>query len=147
MIHGKGETLEIAKRGTSRMKSDERAICDVIDTWLKASAAGITAAILPLMTDDVVFLVAGRAPFGKEEFAAGQESLSSHRIVATSDVREVVISGDLAYARTHLTVTMTPIAGGPPVRRSGPTLSIFRRVDGRWLLSRDANLLTLDQPR
>jgi uncharacterized protein (TIGR02246 family) len=96
----------------------------------------------------VVFLVAGRPPFGKQEFAASQSTLATHRIEATSDVREVVVAGDLGFSRTHLTVTMTPTAGGKPLRRSGPTLSIFRRLgDGRWVLIRDANLLTVDESR
>lgn len=130
------------------MSPDERAIRDVISTWLEASAAGESEKVLSLMSDDVVFLVAGHPPFGKEEFASSQKALSTHRIEAQSEVREVVISGDLAYARTHLTVVMTPLAGGPPLRRSGPTLSIFRRQkDGRWVLTRDANLLTVEQPR
>jgi len=130
------------------MAPDEQAIRDVIATWLSASAAGDLSKVLSLMADDVVFLVAGRPPFGKKEFAAGQDALKTHRIDAKSDVREVVVDGDLAYARTQLTVTMTPVAGGQPLRRTGPTLTIFRRVDGgRWVLSRDANLLTVDGPR
>lgn len=123
------------------MSPDERAIRDVIATWLSASAAGDNQTVLSLMSDDVVFLVAGRS-FGKEEFNAGQNALATHRIEASSDVREVVVSGDLAYARTELTVTMTPLAGGAGIRRTGPTLSIFRRdASGRWVLARDANLL------
>ena len=123
------------------MNPDERAIRDVIATWLSASAAGDNERVLSLMSDDVLFLVAGRS-FGKEEFSAGQNALATHRIEASSDVREVVVSEDLAYARTELTVTMTPLAGGASIRRSGPTLSIFRRGDGgRWVLTRDANLL------
>lgn len=123
------------------MSPDERAIRDVISTWLSASAAGDTEKVLSLMSDDVVFLVAGRS-FGKEEFSAGQNALATHRIEASSDVREVVVSGELAYARTELTVTMTPLAGGASIRRTGPTLSIFRRdTRGRWVLTRDANLL------
>ena len=130
------------------MSPDEKAIRDVIATWLSASAAGDSAKVLSLMSEDVVFLVAGRPPFGKKEFAAGQDALKTHRIETTSDVREVVVDGDLAFARTQLTVTMTPLAGGQPLRRSGPTLSIFRRVSGgRWVLARDANLLTVDNPR
>jgi uncharacterized protein (TIGR02246 family) len=130
------------------MSSDERAIRDLIATWLRASAAGDNDSVLGLMTDDVVFLVAGRPPFGKAEFAATSNALSTHRIEAASDVREVVVSGDLAYARSQLTVTMTPLAGGQSVRRSGPVLSIFRRTpDGRWQLSRDANLLTVEPAR
>jgi uncharacterized protein (TIGR02246 family) len=127
---------------------DERAIRDLISTWLTASAAGDTQMVLSLMSDDVLFLVAGRQPFGKQEFAASQSSLATHRIEATSDVREVVVAGDLAYTRAQLTVTMTPPAGGKPLRRSGPTLSILRRLgDGRWVLVRDANLLTVDESR
>lgn len=123
------------------MSPDERAIRDLIATWLSASAAGDHAKVLSLMSDDVIFLVAGRS-FDKEEFSAGQSALATHRIEASSDVREVVVSGDLAYARTDLTVTMTPVSGGPSLRRNGPTLSIFRRgPDGRWVLTRDANLL------
>ena len=127
------------------MSPDERAIRDVITTWMSASAAGDDATVLSLMTDDVVFLVAGRPPFGKSEFAANQNALSTHRIEAHSNVEEVAVSGDLAYARTQLSVTMTPLAGGAPLRRSGYTLTIFRRgEDGRWRLARDANLLTKD---
>lgn len=130
------------------MSPDERAIRDLIATWLRASAAGDNETVLSLMADDVLFLVAGRPPFGKAEFAASSSAMSTHRIEATSDVREVVVSGDLAYARSHLTVTMTPVAGGAPLRRSGPVLSIFRRAaDGRWLMSRDANLLTVEPAR
>ena len=127
------------------MSPDERAIRDVIATWLRASAEGDTATVLGLMSDDVLFLVAGRTPFGKKEFAAGQNSLATHRIEARSEVLEVVVDGSLGYARSQLTVAMTPIAGGATLRRSGPVLSIFRRqADGRWVLSRDANLLTVE---
>lgn len=130
------------------MSPDERAIRDVIATWLSASAAGDDATVLSLITDDVVFLVAGRPPFGKAEFAAAQSALRTHRIEAQSDVREVEIAGDLAFARTQLAVTITPLAGGQPLRRSGATLSIYRReADGRWRLARDANLLTVEPNR
>jgi ketosteroid isomerase-like protein len=45
-------------------------------------------------------------------------------------------------------VTITPLAGGQPLRRSGATLSIYRReADGRWRLARDANLLTVEPNR
>ncbi|MFL5613500.1 MAG: SgcJ/EcaC family oxidoreductase [Gemmatimonadaceae bacterium] len=130
------------------MSPDERAIRDLIATWISASAAGDEATVLSLMTDDVVFLVAGRPPFGKAEFAAAQSGLGTHRIEAQSDVREVYVAGPLAYARTQLRVTITPVAGGEPLRRSGATLSIFRKGDdGRWRLARDANLLTVEPSR
>jgi uncharacterized protein (TIGR02246 family) len=130
------------------MSPDERAIRDVITTWMTASAAGDTPTVLSLMADDALFLVAGRAPFGKAEFAAGQAALAGYRIEGNSDVREVEISGNIAWVRAHLTVSMTPVAGGETNRRTGPTLTIFRRLaDGRWVLARDANLLTAEAKR
>ena len=50
--------------------------------------------------------------------------------------------GDWAYIRNHIAITMTP-PGGTPVRRAGWTLTLLRKEpDGRWVLARDANLLT-----
>ena len=98
------------------------------------------------MTDDVVFLVPGRAPFGKEAFSAAQGGLDDYRIEANSAVCEVRVAGDWAFCWTRLTVSITPKQGGAPVRRSGHTLSSFARAsDGRWLLARDANMLTVEK--
>jgi uncharacterized protein (TIGR02246 family) len=128
------------------MTEDERAIREVIATWLRASAEGDGETVLGLMADDAVFFVAGRPPFGKEEFAAAQGGLAGSRIEATSSVREVKVSGDWAFCSTDLAVVMTPADGGPPMRRSGNTLSVFQRLPGgRWVLSRDANLLTAER--
>jgi uncharacterized protein (TIGR02246 family) len=125
------------------MTEDERAIRGVIATWMRASSEGDTETVLGLMADDVVFFVPGRA-FGKEEFAAAQQGLAGARLEAASNVREVRVSGDWAFASTDLSIVMTPAGGGEPVRRSGNTLSVFQRLpDGRWVLARDANLLAV----
>jgi uncharacterized protein (TIGR02246 family) len=124
------------------MTSDERAIRELIATWMQASRESDLATVLGLMTDDVVFMVPGREPFGKEAFAAMSQAMQGMRMEGTSDVRELSVLGDWAYLRNYLTVTMTPPAG-PPVRRAGHTLTILRKQDGRWLLARDANLLTV----
>ena len=42
---------------------------------------------------------------------------------------------------TQLSVEVTP-PGGVTVTRAGHTLSVLRKVDGRWQLARDANLLS-----
>jgi uncharacterized protein (TIGR02246 family) len=124
------------------MSNDERAIRDLIATWMAASQAGNLDTVLSLMTDDVVFLVAGREPFGKQEFAAATRSMQGVRIEGTSDIAELKVLGDWAYLRNRLTVTITP-PGGSPTTRSGYTLTVLRKEpDGRWRLARDANLLT-----
>ena len=127
------------------MTEEERAIREVIATWMRASAEGDTETVLSLMADNVVFFVPGHPPFGKAEFAAAQEGLQGARIDADSTVRVVRIFGDWAFASTDLRVEMTPVGGGAPVRRSGNTLSIFQRLPGgQWVLARDANLLAVE---
>ena len=122
--------------------NDERAIRDLVATWMEASRAGDTAKVLSLMADDVIFQVPGREPFGKEAFAAMSQGMKGVRMEGSSDIRELRVLGDWAYLRNHITITMTP-PGGKPIKRAGTTLTILRKEkNGQWLLARDANLLT-----
>jgi uncharacterized protein (TIGR02246 family) len=123
------------------MIDDERAIRDLVATWMAASQAGDAASVLGLMADDVIFMVPGHEPFGKEAFAAASQSMKDVRFEGSYDIREIEVAGDWAYLRNYLTVTMTP-PGGEPMRRAGFTLSILRKQpDGKWMLARDANLV------
>jgi uncharacterized protein (TIGR02246 family) len=125
------------------MTDDERAIREVVDTWMAASTAGDTATVLSLMADDVVFLTPGKEPFGKREFAASASAQAAFRIDGKADVREVRASGDWGFTWAHLDITMTPTDGSPAVRKSGYTLTVFQKLpNDRWVLARDANLLT-----
>lgn len=126
------------------MSDDVRAIRNLIDRWMKASKAGDTKAVLSMMTDDVIFMSCGRDPFGKEEFAEASASMTDMRIDGTADVKEVTVTGDWAWARTHLSITVT-MPDGKEVRRSGYVLSIlFKDMDSIWRIARDANLLRVE---
>ena len=123
------------------MTDDERAIRDLVATWMKASEAGDAQTVLSLMADDVIFTVPGREPFGKDAFRAASETMKNVRMTGTSDVREIKVLGDWAYIRNYIEITITP-PGGDALRRSGYTLSILRKqADGKWVLWRDANLV------
>ena len=128
------------------MGTDEQQIRDVVATWMSATQAGDIDKVLSLMTDDVVFLVAGQSPFGKQQFAAalrGPAGLPMPQIDGLSEIQEIRVLGDWAFMWTRLSVEVTPPAGGGrPLKRAGHTLSILRKTDGRWQLARDANLLT-----
>jgi uncharacterized protein (TIGR02246 family) len=126
------------------MDKDEEAIRQLIAKWLAASSVGDTAQVLSLMADDVVFLVPGQPPMrGRDSFAAAQSALSDFRLEASSDIQEIKTLGDWAYCWTHLTVTVTPKAGGPSVKRAGHTLSVLQKQAGSWVIYRDANMLTV----
>jgi uncharacterized protein (TIGR02246 family) len=124
------------------MTEDEKAIRELVETWMGASRRGDTATVLGLMTDDVIFMVPGKEPFGKEAFAAAAEGMSGIQIEGTSDVLELQLLGDWAFIRSRIDMTATPPAG-ETVHRSGYALTLLRKeADGRWRLARDANLLT-----
>jgi uncharacterized protein (TIGR02246 family) len=123
------------------MSDDERAIRELVSTWMSASKAGDVETVLGLMSDDVVFMVPGQEPFGKEAFAAGSKAMSGATIDGSNEIVELKVLGDWAWMRNRLEVTITPPGGQPMIRR-GYTLSILRKKpDGRWVFARDANLL------
>jgi uncharacterized protein (TIGR02246 family) len=125
------------------MTGDEQQIRELIEKWMKASSAGDTATVLGLMDDDVMFLVAGQKPFGKQEFAEMNKKMKDVKLEASSQIREIQSAGDWAWCRSEVDVTSTS-PGEKPVRRAGQVLTIFRKKpDGTWVLARDANLLAL----
>ena len=131
------------------MQSDEQQIRELVATWMAASRAGDTQAVLGLMTDDVVFLVPGREPMRKAEFAAAAQAQSAPGAPAMegdSDIREIQVCGDWAFLWSRLQVTVTPADGSTRLRRTGHTLTVLRKEQGRWRLARDANLLGPPQP-
>jgi uncharacterized protein (TIGR02246 family) len=125
--------------------SDEDAIRKLVDTWMSATKAGDVETVLDLMTDDALFLIAGRPPMRKDEFAAAakaQASGSAPRFDGTSDVQEIKVVGDWAFMWSKLDVIATPPDGSPAIERTGYTLTILKKEHGRWRLARDANLLS-----
>jgi uncharacterized protein (TIGR02246 family) len=120
---------------------DERAIRDMVDTWMAASKDGDVETVLGLMTDDVLFLTAGREPFGKQEFRAALESMKGVKLDGQNDIQEIEVFGNRAWMRNRVEVTVTPTTG-ESMKRCGYTLTILRKVDdGCWRIARDANLM------
>ena len=123
------------------MTDDERAIRELIDTWMQASRRADTETVLGLMTDDIVFMTPGHEPFGKEEFRAQFEAMNGAEMDGRAEIRESRVLGDWAWVRNYIDLTITP-PDGEPAHRSGYTLSILQKgADGKWRLTRDANLL------
>lgn len=124
------------------MSDDERAIRELVDTWMAASRAGDIETVVGLMTDDVVFMTPKREPFGKEEFRANSEAMADAKIDGKAEIREIEVLGEWAFIRNYIDLTVTP-PSGEPQHRAGYTLTILRKEgDGRWRLHRDANLVS-----
>lgn len=131
------------------MTPDEGQIRALIADWMAATKAGDVDKVLAMMTDDAVFLLPGRPPMHKPEFAAAataQAAGSAPAFDGHIEVQEVQVAGDWAFAWARINVVATPPDGSPPVQRAGHTLTVFHRQQGRWLLARDANLLAPVKP-
>jgi uncharacterized protein (TIGR02246 family) len=126
-------------------EDDERQIRRLVDSWIAASKAHDLPALMGMMTDDVVFMTPGRAPFGKAEFAADVERTKGVAIDARAEVQEIEVFGPQAYIRNHVRVELTS-PGQAPKRVSGYAMSVLRmEADGRWRIARDANLVMPEQ--
>jgi uncharacterized protein (TIGR02246 family) len=124
--------------------SDEQEIRQVIATWMSATKSGDVATVLSLMADDVVFLLPGREPMRKAEFAAAAKQQSGQdgpKIDGTSDIQEIKVVGDWAFMWTRLKVVVTPPGAAKTMTRAGHTLSVLKKENGKWVLARDANML------
>ena len=127
------------------MHSDEDQIRQLVATWMSATRSGDVDTVLSLMADDVVFLLPGRPPMRKDEFASAskaQAAPSGPKIDGSSEIMELRVLGDWAFMWTKLRVVVTPPDGTAPVEREGHTLTILKKEHGKWFLARDANLLS-----
>jgi uncharacterized protein (TIGR02246 family) len=120
------------------MKTDAQAIRELVETWLEATKHGDFETVLGLMDDDVIFMVPGQEPFGKE---AWSERMNGVHAEGRSEIKEIKVLGEWAWLSQHLTVTVTT-PDNPPTGLAGYTLAILRKKpDGKWVLVRDANLV------
>ena len=119
---------------------DKQAIRETVDTWLTASKNRDLSTLLNLLADDVLFIVPGKEPFGKEEFAAAQAQMKDMEMDARIDIKEIEVAGDWAWMRSFLTVSFT--RDGKSAQHSGHILNVWQKQPGgRWVLKRDANFV------
>jgi len=122
----------------------EQTLHKVHSTWIDAVNAGDLDRLLNLMTDDAVFLNPGQEPFGRDGFSATFTAAhQARRIRCRSELDEVVVIGEVAYARSRDALSVTPRAGGDEKQLAGHRLTVYRQQpDGRWLLACDAHTLS-----
>ena len=124
-------------------QNDERAIREMVDTWIEASKRGDLTTLLNLLADDVLFITPGKDPFGKEEFAASNPpgSMDDVKMEAAIDIKEIEVAGEWAWMRSFLRVTFTR-SKEDPTKLSGHILTVLqKRPDGQWVIKRDANFV------
>ena len=116
---------------------------EAITAWLAevtaAVAAGDVEGVLALYAADAVFSPPAAPPLTVEELRSLYGVMFEESTFAfTSEVIEVVVSGDLAVLRASYDETVTPKAEGEPYDQGGTWLVVLRKQsDGSWKLWRD----------
>lgn len=131
------------------MQSDEHEIRQLVSTWMSATQSGDIQTVLSLMSDDVVFLVTGQPVMRKADFARAaqaQVGKDAPRFDGNSEIQEIKVLGDWAFMWAKLTVIVTPPGAAKSITRAGHTLTLFNKQNGKWVLARDANMLTTVSP-
>src|SRR5947207_3256490 len=104
----------------------------------------VTRLIVRMPVSSVRQRIAGKAAAGWRGSPSlrAQSTQGSPHFDATSEIQEIKVVGDWAFMWTKLTVVVTPAGGGGARTRAGHTLSVLKKENGKWLLARDANLLS-----
>lgn len=129
--------------------SDEQAIRELFNNWIKATTEGDLTLARQCIADDAVFLVPGVGEMDKETFAQGAAggSPGDSPIDFNLDcqLREVNVFGDQAYLWIESTLLCAPKNGDPSTKMAGHSLAVLVKRDGCWQIFRDANTMTVVQ--
>jgi uncharacterized protein (TIGR02246 family) len=136
---GDPRTGDPAVAPTISREADREAIRAVLKEASAAHRAGDAERWAALFTNDAVIMpsnqpaISGRDAvrrFGRERF---------DKFSSTAEVKavEIEICGDWAFARTAVTGTFRPKAGGAPIELDLKEIAIYRRQpDGSWKVAR-----------
>jgi ketosteroid isomerase-like protein len=123
--------------GDAAAAGDRDRIAAAIDAFIAAYNAGDVAKVVACYAEDLIKERQGAASETKAETAGRIEQVFRDfdgRLSVSND--EIVTSGDLAYARGMLRLTLTPRAGGAPRVLERRFLEIWRKRGGNWLVVR-----------
>lgn len=123
-------------RGRAGMSAEEE-ISAAITKFREAFNAGDLATIASYYSDSLVKLRQGEPPENKAEVMKrvdrGFREFEGILEVMNDEIRA---SGDLAFTRGSLVLTLTPRKGGPPIVVRRRYLEIWKNEGGRWLVIR-----------
>ena len=118
----------------------ETAVRSALAAWNADFNAGNSETICDLFAPDLRYDYPGFPERGYDEICALLTSSLADRTRTFSyalDIREVIVSGDLAVVRLVWTLTVRPADGGDAVSSREPGMDIFRRqADGSWKIAR-----------
>ena len=119
--------------------SDERAVRSLIARTAAANNAGDVEEWVSLFDEEAIYMPpGGPAVSGEAELRrVAQSGFSAWKSAIEIEPEEVIVSGDWAFARTRVTGSVVPRAGGDAVAIDNKQIVVYRRgTDGRWRIAR-----------
>ena len=124
---------------TSDLAADRRAIAAATTQFQAAENAGSVDQFRSYFADDLVMVGPNEPPVTGADSVAALMRVFHHTYAVQVEYnsQEIVVFGDWAFDRGTERYTLTPKAGGAPIRKSGNYLYVYQRQgDGSWKQSR-----------
>ncbi|MFW6202482.1 MAG: YybH family protein [Gemmatimonadota bacterium] len=109
------------------------------DHWREALRAGDLDTVVDLVTEDAEFWTNGRPTLqGRQSLRrAFAPIMEEWTLDQAFDCRELIVSGDVAFARGMESNRLVPVSGGEAVTERQRAFSVLRRGDdGVWRFAR-----------
>jgi uncharacterized protein (TIGR02246 family) len=152
LIGAGGTTGAQAQAQSSTTTADEAAIRETLTSYEAALNASDTTAVVPLYTDDGVFMApygpsaVGKAAVQRAYYDLGFQAVTLHLKFNVAEIVEM--SPEWAFARTNSAGTITVNATGATNAEAGQELFIFRKgSDGAWKIARYSFSATNPPPK
>jgi ketosteroid isomerase-like protein len=119
--------------------ADHQAIAAATAQFQAAENAGSVDQFRGFFADDLVMMGPNKPPVtgGDSVAALMREFHDAFAVQVGYNSQEIVVFGDWAFDRGTESYTLTPKAGGAPIRKSGNYLYVYhRQKDGSWKQSR-----------
>jgi len=120
-------------------KIEHPEIAELFDHWRAAGRAGNAERLAELVTEDAEFWTPTLPPMiGREAVrSAFPPVFAQHDVDQEFHCRELIVSGDWAFARGLEVNRATPRAGGAEIVRRQRAFMVLRRdEDGQWRFAR-----------
>ena len=121
------------------MADDEAAIRKVLQSYNEALNGGKTAAVLPLYTDDGIFMPPySPSAISKDAVRKAYDAVFTElKFRVKFTIAELVVMAPIwAYVRTNSAGTTDHHSTGKTTAEANQELFIFRKDDGQWRIAR-----------
>ena len=121
--------------------ADEAAILDLITQAEVANNAADTLGWVALFSSDAVYMAPGMQEVTSREglIQVAETGFGRYSVQISTEPKEIVVMGDWAFARSRVTGTANPRAGGEQSAIDVKQLVVYQRTEDGWKIARMMN--------